>query len=86
MSVRNQFPNRGATTTAREWFAVTPSDDDDLEQMPKGLWVGTGGDLAIMGIDGNVEVMKNVPNGFMLVVGPVRVMEATTASDILAMV
>lgn len=84
MAQKDQFPSRSAGASPREWFAITPDDDVDLEQIPQAIWVGTGGNIALMGSDGNVEIKKNVQSGYHLIASPVRVMETgTTAQDLI---
>lgn len=70
---------------------VTPSNDDDLADGCRALWIGTGGNVAIA-LRGNVDgsptskVYKNVPSGFLLPVQARRVfLTGTTATDIIAL-
>jgi hypothetical protein len=51
-----------------------------------GIYVGTGGDVAVvMAGDGTTKVHKNVPNGGLLVVSATQVaVSGTTATDMLA--
>lgn len=86
MPQRDQFPSRSAGASPREWFSITPDDDNDLAQVPQAIWVGVGGDLVLQGRDGHVEPFKNVPNGFLFIGSPVRVMQATTATFLKGMV
>lgn len=84
MAPRNQFPARGALDSASDGFAVTPGPGD-LADIPRALWVGTGGDLAITLASGDV-ILKSVPDGTLLPVKPSRVLSAgTTASNIVAL-
>lgn len=71
------------------WTAITPSDTTDLPSYPKALYVGTGGDIAMIGIHGPVGaagvVWKGSPAGSILPVRPRRVLATgTTASSLLA--
>jgi hypothetical protein len=59
---------------ARSFAAVTPSDSTDFAGgAASALFVGVGGDVAVVGVDNNngnvVETFKNVANGSIL---PVR--------------
>ena len=76
---------RNFNAPAYSWVAVTPDDDADLPDVrPRALWIGTAGDVRLVDTDGNDEVFKNAPEGW-LDVQPVRVMATgTTAEDILA--
>lgn len=67
--------------------AVVPSDSVALKDIPKGLWIGTGGDVTIRAVNSGVDVLfKAVPSGHIL---PVRAAfvkaTGTTATDIVAL-
>lgn len=67
-------------------FAVTPNDDTDLAVIPKALWIGTGGDVRLRGVNGLPVTFAGVPTGFILPVRASRVYETgTTATDIVAL-
>jgi hypothetical protein len=80
--MQDDFPYRDATSSPENWFAITPSDDEDLPRAVRAIWVGTGGDLVLQGKDGNVEPFLNVQSGYLFLASPKRVMEATTAEDL----
>lgn len=66
---------------------VTPSDAAPLADVPKALWVGTGGDLTVRGAGGGADaVLRNVPAGSVV---PVRAQfvraTGTTVADIVAL-
>jgi hypothetical protein len=76
-----------ATAPARLAVPVVPSDTLALPDIPKALFVGTGGAIAMRGIGGGADqVWKNVQDGSIL---PFRAQyvraTGTTASDILAL-
>lgn len=80
--MRNQFPSRDAGSSAREFFAITKHDVNELPQVPRGIWVGTGGDIALDGV-----VHKNVPSGTLMLVSPTLVnATGTTAADLVGWV
>ena len=67
--------------------AVAPHDVNALADIPKALFVGTGGTLVMRGVNGAADsVWKNVPDGSVL---PFRAQfiraTGTTAADILAL-
>jgi hypothetical protein len=67
--------------------AVAPHDSEKLPDIPKALYVGTGGDIAMRGVGGGADqVWKNVPDGAIL---PFRAefvrATGTSAADILAL-
>lgn len=79
---RNQFPDRGALGSAREFFAITKHDTNELAQVPRAIWVGGAGDIALDGV-----VLKAVPAGTLLPVSPSKVnATGTTATDLVGLV
>ena len=67
--------------------AVTPSDTVALPDIPKGLFVGTGGTITMRGLNGQADqIWTNVAAGSVL---PFRAQyvraTGTTAADILAL-
>lgn len=69
---------------ARAPFAVSPHDTNALPNVPKRLFIGTGGNVILRGVDGAADVIyKNVANGVYLNVRPQYVRATgTTAADI----
>ena len=66
--------------------AVTPHDANPLDDVPKALFVGTGGNVTLRGSGGGVDVLfRNVAAGSVL---PFRALyvraTGTTAADIVA--
>ena len=75
-----------ASAPATYALAVTPHDSNALTDIPKALYVGTGGNITMRGKNGAADqVWKNVPSGAFL---PFRAQyvrsTGTTATDILA--
>ena len=75
------------TAPARRALAIVPSDSDALADIPKALYVGTGGNIIMRGAGGSGDQLwKNVPDGSIL---PFRAQfvraTGTTASDLLAL-
>lgn len=66
--------------------AVTPNDDTDLTMIAKALYVGVGGDVALIAEnDSSAVTMKNVSSGQYIRVRTKRVMATNTdATDIVA--
>lgn len=67
--------------------AVTPHDTNPLPDIPKGLFVGSGGTIAMRGLNGTSDQSwKNIPAGTIL---PFRAQyvraTGTSAADILAL-
>jgi hypothetical protein len=66
---------------------VVPHDSNAIADIPKALYVGTGGSIAMRGVAGTADnVWKNVPDGTVI---PFRAQfvraTGTTAADILAL-
>lgn len=73
--------------SSRAPFAVTPHDSDALPLIPKALYVGTGGHLALRGVDAAGDVVfRNVAAGQVLDVRAQFVRATgTTAADIVGL-
>lgn len=85
----DSFANRADTVSApaTRAVAVTPHDANALSDIPKALYVGTGGNLTMRGVNGTSDQLwKNVPSGAIL---PFRARyvraTGTSAADILAL-
>ena len=85
MAPRNQFPSRGSLDSATDAFSIAPNDGADLTDIPRAIWIGTGGNVALAMASGNVTLM-NVADGTLLPVRPSRVRATgTTASNIVGL-
>lgn len=82
--MKNNFPSANPLESATDAFEITPGPGD-LPQVPRALWVGTGGDVTVELTSGEVT-FTNVPGGTLLLVRPSKVLGATTASGILGLV
>ena len=60
---------KGPTAPSDHAFAVTPNDGADLREVTRALYVGTGGNLAIVFAAGSEASLLNVQSGTVL---PVR--------------
>jgi hypothetical protein len=78
------FSAHGLTQPARGFIAITPDDDTDIPAGCSGLFLGATGDLVVQDRDGTEVTFSDVPAGFAPI-SPKRIMEATTASDIVAL-
>lgn len=80
--------DRDQTSPARSAVAVTVSDSTTYTPTPRGLYVGVGGDVAVILTDdgSTAATFKNVPSGTILPIKPYKVMSTnTTATNILAL-
>jgi hypothetical protein len=75
------------SSPATRAVAVAPHDTNALADIPKALFVGTGGTIAMRGVGGGADqLFKNIPNGTLLPFRAQFVRAAgTTAADILAL-
>lgn len=81
--IKSELPARGAA-------AVTPSDSADLAYVTRGLFIGVGGNLAVIMADdaeaSTVVVFKGLAAGQILPIAVRRVRNtSTTATDIVAL-
>jgi hypothetical protein len=67
--------------------AVVPHDVNPLPNIPKALYVGTGGDVTLRGINDKADTLfANVPSGGLLPVRAAYVRDTGTgAADIVAL-
>lgn len=75
-----------ATGPARAPFPILPSDTAELPAFPKGIYVGSGGDVTLRGIEGSADVTyRNLPDASYIAVRA-RYVRATgtTASNLIA--
>lgn len=71
------------TAPVERIFAVTPSDTVDLANVPRAIWVGTSGDLAVIDAGGTTVTLHNVAGGMWHAMRPVRIKASgTTALNI----
>jgi hypothetical protein len=77
--------NAADAAPAQNFGAVTPSDSTTFTNRPRAIYVGVTGDLVVQD-ESNVSItFKAVPGGTVLPIRPLRVMAATTASQIVAL-
>lgn len=75
-----------AAAPARSCFALQTSDVIPLPTVPKGIYVGTGGDVTLRAIDDIDDVTyRNLPDASYIAVRALYVRATgTTASDMIA--
>lgn len=71
---------------SRAPYVVVPHDSNALPLIPKGLYVGNGGDVTLRGVGASVDVTyRNLPDASCIAVRASHVRAtATTASAIIA--
>jgi hypothetical protein len=72
--------------SARNPYAITPSDTQELPTIPKGIYVGTGGNVTLRGVGASADVVyKNLSNGSYIAIRAQFVRATgTTAADLIA--
>jgi hypothetical protein len=63
------------------FFAVTKSDTVGFSYIARALYVGTTGDVAVVGLDGVAVTFTAVPAGALLPVMCIRVNSANTSAS-----
>ena len=76
----------GLESPARRKTVITPNDSTDLAEIPRALWIGTGGDLnCILADDAGASVIPSLTAGYHPL-RTVRILDTnTTASGIVAL-
>jgi len=84
----NSFSGYSDTPTgpSTKPYAIVPSDSVELPDIPKGIYVGTGGDVVLRGVGGQADVTyRNLANGSYIGVCAQFVRATgTTASNLIA--
>lgn len=72
---------------SRRPFPITPHDDAQVSPLPKALYVGTGGDVTLRGVDGSEDVvLRNLASGDRIEIRALFVRASgTTAQDIVGL-
>jgi hypothetical protein len=74
------------SASARAPYAVQPHDVNALPRVPKGIYVGTGGDVTLRGVEGDADVTyRNLPDASYIAVRASHVRATgTTAANLIA--
>jgi hypothetical protein len=84
----DKFANQSDSTNspARDAFALVPSDAAVISPIPKGVYVGSGGDVTLRAVDAQADVTyRNLTDGSYIAVRPIFVRATgTTASNLVA--
>lgn len=88
MTTDFDFYEQGGDSTSRKWAAITPHDTNELDPIPRAVYVGVSGDLYGIGADdaGDTAIaFQNVPAGRTLEIQPRIIHTDTTASGLVAL-
>lgn len=78
--------NPGDANPAGGFFSITPSDVSNFTQQARGIYVGVGGDIAVVSAQGTVVTFKNAVAGTILPVRCKRVnVTNTTATNLVGL-
>ena len=67
-------------------FAVTPDDSNDLEEVTRGLFIGTAGNVKLTLRLGGTVTLKNIPAGTLLPLRVTRIFATgTSAADLVGL-
>lgn len=81
----SEFPTN-LVAPARDAAAVVPNDSADLVQLPRALFVGTAGNVAVVMAGGQSVVFENCAAGVVLPVRAARIRATgTTAGALVAL-
>lgn len=72
--------NSGVSGPLTSAAAISPHDDNDLANVPREIYVGTGGDITLI-IGGTTVVLVNVPDGARLPYRATRVLDSGTDAE-----
>lgn len=84
----NRFSTQSQPTSpATTAVAITPSDDTDLSEASRAIYVGVGGNIKLTTADGQTVTFVGLQGGSILPVSAVRIFDTdTTATSIVALV
>lgn len=79
-----QTHNDSVTAPSTAPFAIVPDDTAPVPQVPKGIYVGTGGHVVVRGVNGTTDVTyRNLPDASYIAVRALYVRATgTTAGDL----
>jgi hypothetical protein len=72
---------------ARDAFTITPHASNEIDPLPKAIFIGTGGNITLRAVDSGADVVfKNVASGQILDVRAKHIrVSGTTAADIVGL-
>lgn len=74
------------TMPYNDGFAITKSDVNELAQVTRGIYVGGAGNISLVTEKGNTIVLNGVLAGTILNIRAVKVLDATTATNLVGLV
>lgn len=84
----DRFSNRNPSLTApaASAYPITPNDAVDLAEVPRAIYIGFSGDLAVLTIGGQTVTFKNLLAGSLLPCRVARVLSTgSTAGDLIGL-
>lgn len=87
MAKNRYLADTAPDSPADRQFAITPHDTNDLAEVTRSVYVGTGGDVVIVDRHGSQVTWKNAQTGSILPIRAARVLlTGTTASNLIGLV
>jgi hypothetical protein len=79
-----EFESTGLVSPARSAFSISPSDSEDLEKVPRAIFVGGSGNISVIMVDGTEVVFNNAQAGSFLPIRVSRIKSTnTTATNLI---
>lgn len=75
----------GLTAPASQAVAITPDNDDNLVFVTRAIYVGGAGNLSVLMRTGGAVTFNNLPAGTLLPIRVSRVLESSTATNIVGL-
>ena len=66
-------------------WTISPSDSTVFDLPTSGIYIGTGGDLVVVMLDGVTATFPGVPDGSLLPIRVSKVLAATTARSLVGL-
>lgn len=87
MADRYAYNADTVTAPARDAYAITPHATNEVDPLPKAIFVGTGGDITLRAVGSSADVvLKNVQDGQIIDIRAQYIRATgTTATDIVGL-
>lgn len=72
--------NQNLNAPIRSGASITPDDASDLPVLPRAIYIGSGGDIAVTLADGDSVTLTGVPTGALLPLRTQRVRQTGTSA------
>lgn len=76
----DNFPVNSASSQARSFYAITPHNTNELTHRFKAIYVGTGGNIVLVGDENGAGVTHAVSDNQVLLVSPKKILATGTTA------